>query len=91
MAKKPEAQGKKEEVREEELVIRRTRIPVLIEPGVFRNQLAITFYSDTIPPQTIFIWEDEWSKEKELEEIRKAIEQAAKTTEERVKIRFVRG
>jgi hypothetical protein len=89
MAKKPEE--KREEVREEELTIRRTEIPVLVEPGVWRTQLAITFYSDTIPPMTIFMWKDEWSKEKELEEIKKAIERAAKPSEEKVKIRFVKS
>ena len=87
-AKKEE---KKEEVREEELTIRRTEIPVLVEPGVWRTQLAITFYSETIPPMTIFMWKDEWSKEKELEEIKKAITGAAKPSEEKVKIRFVKS
>jgi hypothetical protein len=88
VAKKPE-EKKPQEV-EEELVIRRSEIPVMIEPGVFRTQLAITFYSQTIRPTTIFMWKDEWTKEKELAEIKKAIESMGKTSEERVKIKIVR-
>jgi hypothetical protein len=87
MAKKEE---KKEEVKEEELEIRRTEIPVYVEPNVVRNQYAISFWSATIPPQTIFIWKDEWSKEKEREEIAKKIKEYFSTTTEKVKIRITK-
>ena len=87
---RPQEQKKPQEV-EEELIVRRSEIPVMVEPGVFRTQLVITFYSETIPPTTIFMWKDEWTPEKEREEIRKAIEEAARTTEERVKVRISRG
>ena len=49
------AEEKKEEWEEHELHIKRAEIPVYVEPGVTRTQIAITFWSDRIPPQTVFI------------------------------------
>jgi hypothetical protein len=44
---------------------RRTEIDIYVEPGVVRKQLAITYWNETLSPSTIFMWEDEWSPEKE--------------------------
>jgi len=49
--------------------IRRTEIDIYVEPGVVRKQLAITYWSPTLPPSTLFMWEDEWSEEKEKKAI----------------------
>jgi hypothetical protein len=79
---KPE-EKKKEEL---ELEISRTTIPIFIEPGVTREQVVVTFWSREILPTTIFIWKDEWSEEKELELIKKKIEEMRKAGSARVKI-----
>jgi len=80
----------KEKGEEQELEIRRTEIPIYVEPNVIRYQYAISFWSDKIPPQTIFIWKDEWTKEKEMEEIAKKIKEFYGSTTEKVKIRIVK-
>jgi len=61
-----------------------------VEPGVRRTQIAITFWSDRIPPQTVFIWKDEYSKEKEAEAIKKKIEEVLGTKVETMKVRIKR-
>jgi hypothetical protein len=81
-ATQPEAKPKQEI----ELNISRTEIDMYIEPGVTRKQYAITFWSASIPPRTIFIWKDEWSPEKELEEIKKEIEKMKQERAKTVKL-----
>lgn len=82
---RPPEQKKPEEI---DVNVTRTEIPILIEPGVFRTQLAITFWSNTIPPTTIFMWKDEWTPEKEAQaiaqEIKKLKEQRTGTTRVRL-------
>jgi len=84
------AEEKKEEWEEHELHIKRAEIPVYVEPGVRRTQIAVTFWSDRIPPQTVFIWKDEYSKEKEAEAIKKKIEEVLGTKVETMKVRIKR-
>jgi len=85
VAKKPE-----EKWEEHELKIRRTEIPVFVEPGVTRIQYAITFWSDEIRPMTIFMWKDEWSKEKEAEAIAQKMREELGATVETMKVRIKR-
>jgi hypothetical protein len=67
-----------------EVNVRRTEIDIYVEPGVVRKQLAITYWSNTLPPETIFMWKDEWTKEKEekaiAESIKKRMEAKGGTT-----------
>lgn len=78
----------KKEPEELELNITRTEIPILIEPGVYRTQYAITFWSAEIPPTTIFIWKDEWSPEKEAKAIADKIKEIREAKPKTVKIRL---
>jgi len=86
LAEKREA--KAEEI---ELEIRRSEIPVFIEPGVYRIQLAITFWSREIPPQTVFIWKDEYTPEKERELIAEKLREVLRATTEKLRVRIERG
>ncbi len=81
----------KEEWEEHELRIKRAEIPIYVEPGVTRIQYAITFWSDTIRPMTVFIWKDEWSPEKEREAIAKKIQEELGAEVETLKIRLRRS
>ncbi|MEM2196596.1 MAG: hypothetical protein QXI11_02015 [Thermoproteota archaeon] len=85
------SEKKEVKVEEIELEIRRSEIPVFIEPGVYRTQLAITFWSREIPPQTVFIWKDEYTPEKERELIAEKLKEFLKGTTEKVKVRIERG
>lgn len=78
--------AKKEEVEEHELKITRTVVPVYVEPNVVREQYVISFYSDKISPQFIYIWKDEWTEDKEKELIAKKIKEALATKTETVKV-----
>ena len=64
----------KKEEEKEKVKVRRSRVPIWVKPDTARYQVIITFWTDTIPPHTITMWEDEWSEEKE----RKAIEEYIK-------------
>ena len=66
--------------------VKRSKIPIRVQPDLVRYQLAITFYTDKIPPQTIFMWEDEWSPEKEREEIMKRIKAMLPEAEAEVEV-----
>ena len=93
MAQKPSPQpkGSPPETRQKqelELNVTRTEIDIFIEPGVSRKQYAITFWAPNIPPRTIFIWKDEWSPQKEVEEIKKEIERMKAEKPRTVKIAF---
>jgi len=75
-----------EKRKEMELTIKRTEIEIPIEIGKSRTQYAITFWSETLAPQTIFMWKDEWTPEKEKEEILKRIKEIMSAKTEKMKI-----
>jgi hypothetical protein len=74
---------------EEEIQIRRREVDVLVELGKYRKQKIITFWSETIPPETIFIWSDEWTPEKEKELIEKRIKEISAEERGTLKIKRV--
>jgi len=49
--------------------VRRSKVPIWVRPDLVRHQVIITFWTEKIPPQTITMWEDEWSEEKEKQAI----------------------
>jgi len=53
-------------------------------------QYAITFWGPGIPPTTIFMWKDEWSKEKEAEAIAEKLKEIMGETTEKIKVKIVR-
>lgn len=85
-----EEEKTEEKVEEIELNIKRTEIPVFVEPDVTRIQYAITFWGPGVPPTTIFMWKDEWSKEKEAELIAEKLKEIMGETTEKVKVKIVR-
>jgi len=62
--------------------VRRSKVPIWVRPDFVRYQYIITFWTDRMPPQTITMWEDEWSEEKERSLIQEYIRkwEAATTT-----------
>ena len=72
----------------EELRVTRTLERVWVEPGVSRERYMITFWSDRIPPQTIYIWKDEYSEEKERELIAQKIKEYYQSSKPSMKVRI---
>lgn len=61
------------EEKKEQVRVRRSKIPIWVRPDLARYQVVITFWTETIPPHTITMWEDEWSEEKEKKVIEEHI------------------
>ena len=57
-------------------ILRRTDLPTYPTPTEVVIIRAITYQADMMPPRTIYIDKDEWTEDKEKEEISADIEKA---------------
>ena len=81
-----QGQGQAKEERMKVKILSREKIvtyPKIRQP---KETIAVTFVAPGLPPATVFIPADEYSKEREIEEIRKKIEELKRMQPEEVEI-----